>query len=262
MRRIVGAAACAALFVACSTGPANVVEETADNLGDIRSGEMSLDVLATTATGSDRFGFTVEGPFSLPEDEDSLPVLDLEYTQTVGDQELTSSFISTGDAMYIETDEGTFELPDEQTETFRTGAASDDESILSELELGDWLADPELEEGDETETVVAELDVVNALNDLFGLARDLGAAVPEPLEGDSAEQVENAVDSSSFEMVTGKDDRYLRLLSISIDLEAEAEQELQAISDLLGVRFEMELTIERHNEQISVEAPEGAEPLP
>jgi hypothetical protein len=262
MKRILATAACLIALAGCSTSPADVVGETADKLGEIRSGDMALEVLAGTATGGARTGFRVEGPFSLPEEEGELPVLDLEYTQIGGEQEVTSRFISDGSAMFIETEEGTFELPEEQTESFRTAGSSENGSILSALDLESWMVDPQMEEAGDTQTVTAELDAVAAINDLFGLARDLGTGAPEPLEGDSAEQVENAVDSASFEMVTGTEDRLLRRLAITIELAADQQEQLESIADLLGVNFEMELTIERPNEPVSVQAPSGAEPLP
>jgi hypothetical protein len=122
--------------------------------------------------------------------------------------------------------------------------------------------DPEVSEGEvldgvETERISGRLDVVAAAQDLFAMARDFGGVSVPAIEGEEAERLSDAVKSSSLEVITGREDGLLRRLELQVDLEASAPKKLEpALSDLLGVGFELLLEIEDPNDPIRVAPPE------
>jgi hypothetical protein len=124
--------------------------------------------------------------------------------------------------------------------------------------------DPETSEGEpvdgvETETIAGRLDVVAAANDLFDLARDFAGTTVPAIEGEEAERLRGAVESASLELIVGRDDELLRRLRI--DVAATAPDRLEpALSELLGVRFQLLLAIEDPNEPVRVDPPQESLP--
>lgn len=119
---------------------------------------------------------------------------------------------------------------------------------------------------DETaEKLRAEVDVVKALNDALSVAGSLGGdgqvAGLQPLQGTDAEQLERAVRSSSLDVLTGKEDRLLRRLTLDLEIGLSAPRELAGGLGLLrGANVRLDLRIEDPNAPVDVEEPEGALP--
>jgi hypothetical protein len=270
VRQLTGLLAAAALvWVGCGGGASanEALSETADNLGKIRSGDLSLR-LAVEATGGEQVGFELEGPFAFSERE-QLPVAEIDVTQIAGDERTTITFLSTGEAAYVRIGEETFELPRAQTERLRgVGGEPESGGGLAALRIEDWFGDAELSDGGEvggaeTDRVSAKLDVVSAANDLLELARAFGGIDAQALEGASAEQLERAVDSASIDVFTGEEDRLLRRLVIDARLGADLPPELEEAAGAFGgARFALELGIADPNRPVSVEEPEDAQPYP
>jgi hypothetical protein len=268
MRSFALAVAVTLLLAGCSTTPGEVVAETASNLEELRSGLLELRVSATSAPGDDgpaEAGFELLGSFQLP-DEDELPVADLQYSQLGLDEPVTQGFISTGESVFVEVDGQAYELAPEQTETL-LGGGGGDTPLFGDASVEDWIRDPELHEGEgldgvKVDRVTGELDVVAALNDLFTIAQRFGGATSfEPIEGDDAEQLENAVTSSTIEIISGSEDRLLRRLLIEVEMGIEESRGLSDIlGPLAGVTLLLDLSISEPNEPIEVEEP--ADPLP
>ena len=271
MRRGAGAALLAcALLAGCGGGGEDaqeVLSETAAKLGDIRSGTIHLDVRLDPRgpSGVEPFGFALDGPFALG-GSGPLPVADVEYRQTVGDESATVTLVSTGRKAFIRTQGRTYELPREQTEQLR-GAAGQLRagSGLGEFAIDEWIEDAELDDGGEvggaeTDRVQADLDVPTAVRDLLALSRQLGQDVPQ-LRGQDAERLADSVRSSRFEVYTGKDDRLLRRLELEIDFGLDVPRELRgALGSLVGAKLLFELGVDDPNRPVSVEEPEGALP--
>src|SRR5437588_1177835 len=101
-RRLLVLAAFALIFSGCggSAGPARKeLRTTADRLGQIRSGDLTLLLLVSPASGTKgRIGFKLQGPFALR--RGALPVADLRYTQYAGPRQATATFVSTGTKAY------------------------------------------------------------------------------------------------------------------------------------------------------------------
>jgi hypothetical protein len=265
--RLAGLLALLALaLAACTHEPSaqEVLSETAGNLGEIRSGDLSLR-LAVAASGGERAGFELEGPVALAE-QGELPVAEVEYAQIAGDERATVTFISTGERAFVEIGEEVYALPSDDVDELRGGAV--EAGGLQELRIEDWFVDPELSDGGEvggaeTDRITADVDVVAAANDLIALARELGAANVETIEGASAEQLRRGVESATVEVYTGEDDRLLRRLVIDARLRADVPRELRdALGAFGGARLTLELGIADPNRPVSVEEPDNAQPYP
>lgn len=162
-----------------------------------------------------------------------------------------------------------YELPDAMTAGLRApeGGTQPVEGP-EELEIGDWMVDPEVSEGGEvrgadTDRIRSRLDVVAAVNDMLALARGLGAPDLGTLEGDGAEQLRRAVQSSSIDVFTGKEDRLLRRLAIDVEFGATGPPELeQVLGELGGAHLVFDLEIGEPNEPVEVAAPSDSQPFP
>lgn len=269
MKRLAVVAALVLVLPSCATDATEVVTETAENLEELRGGLLELRVSAAAAPGEEEAaeaGFELIGSFELPK-EGALPIADLEYTDIGADEPVTQGFISTGDQAFIEVDGQAYELPPEQTQTLVGGSGSDD-AILEGASVDEWLIDPELKEGEsldgtEVDRISGELNVVAALNDLFGIAQRFGSSAGfMSIEGDEAERLENAVQSSHMEVVSGAEDRLLRRLLIEVELALGDDVELtETLGPLAGTSFTIDMSISEPNEPIVVEAPADALPL-
>ena len=269
MKRLAVAAALMLSLASCGADASDVVTETAHNLEELRSGLLELRVFTESAPGEEetaQAGFELIGSFQLPE-EGALPVADLEYTDVGADEPVTQGFIATGEQAFIEVDGQAYEIPPDQTQTL-LGTGGNDEPVFEGASVDDWLVDPELTEGEsldgaEVDRVSGELDVVTALNDLFGIAQRFGASAAfTPIEGDEAERLENAVESSSMEIITGSEDRLLRRLLIEVELALGEDVELaEVLGPLAGTSFIIDMSISEPNQPIEVEPPPDALPL-
>jgi hypothetical protein len=269
------------LAAACGGGDAqSVLSVTASRLGEIRSGELTLSLIAEG--GDTRAGFELAGPFALPE-EGRLPVGKLAYTQIAGERQATVTLISTGDEAFVEANGRTYVLPERQADRLRAVGGSLGESSgssgsggsgeasgrgLGTLGLDAWLLDPEVSEGEpvggtETERISAELDVVQAANDLLALLAAFQGGRAAQIEGRDAETLRGATEAATIELLTGKEDRLLRSLVVDLRLSAGAPEGLREQLGPLGrAHFRLELGIANPNEPVSVEAPPNAEPFP
>jgi hypothetical protein len=249
-----------------SSGPSGVLQETSDNLGDIRSGDLTLRLLVEG--GGKQAGFELKGRFALA-DQGELPVAELDYTQIAGEHEETITLISTGEKAFVAIGDDVYELPERQTANLRSaGGEVSGDSGLGTLEIGGWLIEPRVSDGGEvggaeTDRIQANLDVVRAANDILALVAGLDGSKATRLEGRNAEQLRAATKSATIDVYTGKDDRLLRRLVIDARLGASVPAKLrERLGDLSKARLTFELGIADPNGDVEVEEPEGAKPLP
>jgi hypothetical protein len=243
-------------------GCAGPLEKTAKKLGDIHSGNMELRLTASTPEGQ-KTGFELKGPFSMPE-AGGLPRADLTYTRFLGTRQDSFGFISTGDAAYMRVGRQSYRLPDERVASMRGSEEAGSRGPFSGLNFDKWVPDSEVVargEGSKVETITGELDVVRAVNDMLGIARDYGGVDQPDIEGDDAENLRKAVRGARLTVVTGKDDRVLRSLEVTMDLGREPPEAFRrALEGVTGVNFVLELKLTEPNSKVNVEAP--ANPLP
>jgi hypothetical protein len=265
LKRLAPLLAVVALLAACGGGgeesATDVLSETANNLGEIRSGELSLELLVS-AKGGERQGFRLEGPFAL--EGGNLPVARLAYTQIAGDEQARVTFISTGDQAFVEVNGTAYQLPPNLVAEVREATGElDTEGLGDRIELGNWIQNPKRAEGGtvggaDTDRIAADLNVVNTVNGLLEIASAFGGAQrPPQVEGQAAEQLRRAVDAARIDVYTGKEDRLLRRLVISIELSPEAPGE---VKDILGGAVDFELAVSDPNKDVNVSAPADARP--
>lgn len=112
---------------------------------------------------------------------------------------------------------------------------------------------------------MGEVDVAPVVTDLIGRAEQLGvpreAVGGGALRGASEERLDRAVESSSVELLTGREDRLLRRLRLGVELDPKAAtQDGVALGDAEAVRIDAEVAIDRPNRPVDVEAPRDARP--
>jgi hypothetical protein len=238
-----------------------VLAQTASRLGDIRSGDLTMRLVVSPRKGTKgRIGFELRGPFGL--ERGGLPVAKVAYTQIAGASEATATFISTGVKAYAEVNGKTYELASDATNVLRQAGGG---GTIAELRIDDWLDHPQVTDGGnvggaETQHLEADLDVVAAANDLLSLVRQLGRNAPT-IKGKSADQLRDAVRSSSIDVWSGKDDHLLRRLLLKADLGFDVPDSLQrALGDVVGAKIDFELAVSDPNKAVSVPPP--VNPLP
>jgi hypothetical protein len=244
-------------------GRANdALSDTASNLGKIRSGDLTLRLIVSPREGTKgRIGFELRGPFALR--TGSLPIAKITYTQIAGARKATATFISTGRKAYAEIDGKAYELPPDATAVIRqagSGAAGRS-NALGQFQIGSWFKNPHaIEGGASTDHVAADLDVVAAANGLLGFVRELGRETPR-IEGDSADQLKDAVESSRIQVWSGKKDHLLRRLLLNADLGLDVPESLRRVlGEVVGAKVDFELAVANPNHPIDVAPP--LNPLP
>jgi hypothetical protein len=249
-----------------SNAASGALRDTEDKLAGVRSGTLSLQLLAssTTAAEGEGSGFRVDGPFAVGEKKGALPVADLRYTRITGTQRRTTRFVSTGSRAFVEVDGRMTELTEAQLADLRVteeGPAGG----LDGLSLRHWLADPKLAQGPSvdgaaTDRVTGKADAVAILNDVIGLTERFGSSdgTVKPLTGDAAARVRKAVAAAKAEVVTGKDDRLLRRADVSVDLAVSDPKVREALGQLAGARLTMTLEVKDLNHPVDVPVPQSA----
>lgn len=266
MRRAAAVALAGLLVAGCGGGneAAGALKETEDRLDDIRSGTLSLILVASSTSGAEGqgAGFQIEGPFAVGEKKGSLPVADLRYTRITGAQRRTTRFVSTGTRAFVEVDGRTTELDERQVADLRVQEEGSGGG-LDGLGLGGWLDEPAVAagptvDGADTDQITGEADAVAILNDVIGLTQQFGAGdgSVRKLEGNAADRVRRAVAAARAEVVTGRDDRLLRRADATVDLALTDSRVREALGDLAGARLTMTLEVTGLNRPVEVAVPE------
>jgi hypothetical protein len=240
-----------------------VLEQTTAKLASIRSAELGLRLVLEPreAASQGRIGFELRGPVELRAGR--LPVARLEYKQIAGRQEAGATFLATGRESFVELGGISYRLPEGETASLARGAGSIRSGAT--LPLGRWLEDPKVEDGGEidgtvTDHVSARLDAAAALRDIFAAAAAGGAEVPD-LSGAGAGELREAIESSSIEVWSGRDDHLLRRLRLEISFRVEPPRGLRRdLGELVGGRLSFAVDLGRINAPVRVGAP--ADPRP
>jgi len=269
VRRIVAVVllATAPAVAGCGGGgnPSPALTQTAAKLGTIRSGDLTLSLRVQPHGKGSEFGFELSGPFSLGK-KGSLPVADVEYTQTANGQQATARLISTGTKAYVQVGESTYALPAAQTEELRAATADlRSGGGLAQLDIGNWVEHPELSDGGDvggatTDHVHSGLNTAAAVGDLLSLSRGFGSIAPM-LDARSRKRLVSATKSADLDLWTGKRDRLLRRLQIKADFGLAVPDALaSALGTTVGAAVDFDLQIDDPNKTVHVSAP--VHPLP
>jgi hypothetical protein len=261
------AGACVLLAGCGGASGAKLVEQTAANVGDIKSGRLDLSLLVRPrGAGGQQIGFRISGPFALPA-SGKLPVARLDYTQVLGARRATVTLVSDGVDAFVEAGGKAYQLGADQVEQLRgTTGALRAGGGLAQLRVGDWVLHPRtgscgsLAPGQDVDCVHGRLAIANTLDDLLRLGRDLGRAVPL-VQGSSEQQIRGAVATSKIDLATGHADRLLRALAIEVGFKRVVPATLQSsLGSLVGGTLQFSLEITRPNQPVTVRAPVNALP--
>jgi hypothetical protein len=238
--------------------PGDLIGQTADNLGEIRSGDLrfELDVEPRGLDTNGRIRIALRGPFAL-RGAGKLPVARVRYTQVAGDAQAEVTLISTGRAAYVEVDGALTPLTAAQLQDLRQTGGSGPGLAELGLDIEGWFDDPKTSAGpdvggDPTERVRAGLDVAAALEDIAALARRAGGDAPV-LEDSARQAIERTVRSDRVELLTGADDRLLRRLEAEIDV--EGPEELRPLLGLEGAKLTLLFEVAHPNREVTVADP-------
>lgn len=233
-------------------GPAGpALRQTAANLERIESAALSLSVRMEPKDGEE-FGYEIDGPIRLGSDG-GLPVADVDYTQRANGREETVRLVLAEDGTgFVERAGRRTALGATQLADLRASGSLLGGDGLTTLGFEKWIDDPKLSGGPGgTEKVTADLDVAAAMAGLSALAGLLQRDVV--LTAAQRRQVSDAVEDSSFELLTGQDDRLLRRLALGFTLGAEVPENLRdALGDAVGASFSFELELNDVNEPVAV----------
>lgn len=210
--------------------------------------------LATTTEGTGPVGFDLAGRFA---EGDDLPVLDMTATRLLGDKEVATEVLSTGQAMFVTVDGTTYEVPGSQAEEL-AGAR------LGDMDVSDWVVGPrESQDGDERR-ITGGLDLAAMLGDLAAVEARLGGGSEVPqLDDDAAERLRGLVRDDEIEIVFGADDGVVRRVSATAELAGDVPPELrEALGRVANPRIEVLVELSDVGADVEVTAPADAEPLP
>jgi hypothetical protein len=249
------ALAAALVLAGCAgeAGPAGpALKGTATNLDKIESGVLSVSVRMEPKDGEE-FGYDIRGPIELAGDGE-FPAADVEFTQVASGRDDTVRLVLEKDGGgWIERRGQRIDLTEEQLQELRSSGSLLGADGLKTLSFEKWVVDPKLSDGpNDTDKVTAELDVAAAMTGLTALSGALQKNVV--LTAEQRKQVADAVDDSSFELLTGKEDRLLRKLALDFSLSADVPEDLRdAIGkDAVGARFSFDLALDKVNEPVAI----------
>lgn len=219
------------------------------HLLDAESGEFSL-ALEGEREGKE-VGFSVEGAFEYTA-EDAYPIVDLTYSRRQGTDESTNQFRSDGTAAWIVNGAAVTPISVGQLRGLREreGVAA----AVPDLEFASWFDEVERDGNRFTGTV----DAGELVGDLRRLAAEIdGNQAPDTLDGDAADQLRDALVSSTLEVEVG-DDGEFRSLTATLDFGDEIPR---ALDDVLvsyaSPQLELRVTLAPLERPLEVEVPGG-----
>jgi hypothetical protein len=268
----------AAAFTACGgdddeagdENPQQVLDRTFSSDNDLESADIDASLVIDVAgAGGDPFTANLTGPIDAR--GEGTPSFDLTVDLSGGGGadriDFEGGAISTGDAGYISYEGTDYEL-DSQTFGFveqiiqSASLQQDDEQADDVPGIRSFLTDVTNEgtedvEGTETVHVSGAVDIEKLIDTLRPFAERAGqlglgatSQVPSPAELD---QLNEQVQSATFDVYSGTDDDLLRRLVIDLRLQEVGGEGTGTIS--------LDITLSGVNEAHEVEAPSDAEPL-
>ena len=275
-----------------------ILSETFGEGKEVKSGRLDL-ALRLNAQGLQGLqgpaSIQLNGPFASTKAGD-LPRFDFTASIDAGGQKLSAGAVSTGDRGFIKFQDQPYAVSDQLFAEFRKGYA---EQAKCSEEAGDkgggvsfsslgvrpsrWLADAEKNGeqevgGAETDRISGRVDVPRFLEDVNRILSRTNPQQADPCaeEGEQPEQpsgqqprqlseadrkqISDAIKDAKVDIWTGKDDRIMRRINVTLKFEVPEGQRAQANGLSAGdVRFDM--TIGALNEEQTINAPQNSKPL-
>jgi hypothetical protein len=283
---VVSAVALVAAIAGCGGGgggsPTQILRDTFGSNKPIHSGRLGFS-LGIDAQGlkSLRGPVTLklEGPFQ-GRGAKKVPKFNFTLSVAASGASFTAGAVSTGDKAFLTFAGSNYVLPDNLFSTFQQSFTQSQSksggkgSSLSALGIDPmhWLVDPrdagtQSVGGTDTTHITAGIAVPKLLDDvntLLGKAGQLGAGnvpnVPSSLTAKQRETVQRSVKEASVDIYTGKDDRTLRRLTVTVKLDVPAELRSSA-GGLSRGTVALDLIFNELNKSQTITAPSGAKPL-
>jgi hypothetical protein len=288
------AAATAVGVAACGGGGGDsadarqVVKQTFAGQKRVDSGKLNLSLTAKLrGTGlaatqlQEPIVLKMSGPFQSRGDNE-LPAMNLELTATGSGQDFSAGAVSTGDKGYVTFQGKPYSVPDKVFQQFKTGfekqqKADNSQSNLDLSALGinpeSWLKSPK-NEGEEdvggakTTHVSSDVDLKALLDDVdnllkkadkLDLSRQQLQQLPKGLTGATRKQVQEAIKKAHVDIWTGKEDKTLRRLQLTVafDIPESLKAEAQGV---LGGDLDLTLEVADVNEKQDIKPPANPRP--
>lgn len=261
-----------------------VLQETFDGTGkSVESGKLDLSLkldLEGAGRGLDEpIAISLSGPFE-NQGEGKVPRFDFNLNLDGGGQQFQAGAVSTGAAAFVTVSDQAYKVDDATYKEFQQGyvkaqeESGEKESGPSLQALGvdprRWLENPKevgIEEVGGTEAIhlTADVDVPALLEDVNRLvqaAGNLGVArdqVPDQLTPAERARAAEALKSVKVDIWTGKDDKTLRRISLSLEIEVPEDERKKA--GLSGGKVDLEYAIGDLNQPQKIEEPGNARPI-
>ena len=213
--------ALAMALAACGQDDDSTLGRAEDAMAELDTGDLVVELSATTAEVAEPVGFRLDGRFQYGDDGE-LPVMDFTYTDLLAGEEVEAGIVSDGERAWVIADGTTTELSAEEAEPLRLGGGEG----FADIGIASWVDDPsETARGDET-VVTGTVDAADLLSDLSRLASQVGGGGDlEPVEGEDADRLAALVRSSEIEVIVGEDD-LPRSVDATIDFGGDVPEEL------------------------------------
>ena len=245
----------------------------------IESGKLAvkLDVDAKGAEGvNGPITLSVGGPFQ-SQGAKKLPKFDIDFAFEGAGQSIKAGLTSTGTKGFVNFQGNEYVVSDQVFNQFKAGyeqaqsqSKKNETQSLSSLGLDprQWLTNPKNEGDakvgdDDTIKITGGVDVNKLLDDVnqaLKKTRDLGVQgtqqLPTELTAEQRKQVTDAVKDPKVEIYTGKEDKILRRMVISLGIVAP---EGSGASGSANIKFD--LAISDLNEDQKISEPSGAKPF-
>ncbi len=261
-----------------------VLDQTFGGKRKINSGRLNMDVSAKfegLPQLKDPVSVKIGGPFE-NRGPNQVPKLDLDLSAGAASQgSVRAGVISTGEKGYVSVQGNDYELPANTFDQFRQELKRQSKSDSQQPELSalgvsprKWLENPKNEgtesvNGVETLHVSSGVNVGKLLDDVNNLLKrtgDLGLSaqqrrqLPRSIPPSTRKQIIDSVKDAKLDVFTGKDDKILRKLQVSLDFEVSKG----LLSQTAGVKsgtVDFSVEIADVNKPQQIQAPKQARPL-
>ncbi len=218
---------------------------------------------------------TLEGPFQTDEgDPTAFPQLDLSaQISASGAGDFDGGLITTEDNAFVEYQGEAYEVGSSVFQRFtalsersarQAQANKDARSIFDRFGVDPqgWLTNVSNEgdedvEGAETIHIHGDADVEQIFTDFARIVQQVPGEAGATLDPDQLDQVMSAIQEASLDVYSGKDDRILRRLGLSLAIEPPAS----AGGTVTSVDVDLTLTLSEVNDAQTISAPSDAKPI-
>lgn len=260
----------------CSGGSKHdPVADAGASLSRVQRGTMHLQLsLAAGSEPTAQVGFAMDGTFDLAPAGASLPAADVTTFNLGTPKDPPVHFVSTAhDAFIVRGDVGYQLTPAQLAPLTRSSSGP---NATTGLDLRGWAIDPTPQPstttgaGEPVDRVTGRVDPVAALNGIVDLAGQMGGS-PDPalrIAPADADRVRVATQSSSLEVLTGRDDHLLRSLTVHVEFASPTAAGpttggavMQAVTRLGHVSLDIQLRLDHPNVPVLISPPATVRPI-